>query len=332
MSAGRKGSLRPFLVWLALIFGGWAALLLGGGHLATALAHWPIAVAMALGSYVAGSTPMGGGTIGFPVLVLLFDQPAELGRNFSFCVQSIGMTSASVFILSRRLPIASRFLLWSIAAMVVVVPAATLWVVPHVPGLAVKLLFAVLWGSFGVVHLLKLPELVRIEGEGLHTPRRDRVLGLAVGVGGGVAAALTGVSIDMLLYMVLVLLLRTDLRIAIPTSVILMATTSLVGVATHLAVGDLDREVFGNWLAAAPIVALGAPLGAWVVTKLGRGPTLLFVSLLCLAQLGFTIWDQRVTGAPLVATGIAFLLLLALFRLLYDLGRWLARRSGVALP
>jgi len=332
MTAERPGSLRPFLVWLLLFYAGWAALVFGGGHLATALAHWPIAVAMALGSYVAGSTPMGGGTIGFPVLVLLFDQPAELGRNFSFCVQSIGMTSASVFLLARRVRVAHRFLLWAIAAMVVVVPTATVWVVPHVPGLAVKLLFAVLWGSFGVVHLLKLPELVRIEGEGLHTARRDRVLGLAVGVAGGVAAALTGVSIDMLLYMVLVLLLRTDLRIAIPTSVILMATTSLVGVATHLAIGDLDREVFGNWLAAAPVVALGAPFGAGVVFRIGRAPTLLVVSFLCIAQLAFTLWDQRVAGLPLVATLVAFALLLALFRLLYDLGRRLARRSGVALP
>ncbi|MCB1009477.1 MAG: sulfite exporter TauE/SafE family protein [Acidobacteria bacterium] len=332
MGEERPGSLRPFLVWLALFYAGWGALVFGGGELATALSHWPIAVAMALGSYVAGSTPMGGGTIGFPVLVLIFDQPAELGRNFSFCVQSIGMTSAGVFILSRRLPIARHFLLWAIGAMVVVVPAATLWIVPRVPDLAVKLLFAVLWGSFGVVHLLKLPELVRLEGEGLHTPRRDRVLGLAVGVAGGVAAALTGVSIDMLLYMVLVLLLRTDLRIAIPTSVLLMAATSLVGVATHLALGDLSREVYGNWLAAAPVVALGAPLGAWVVTRIGRAPTLLFVSLLCLAQLGFTLWDQRVSGAPLVATLVAFALLLALFRALYDLGRGLARRSGVALP
>jgi hypothetical protein len=36
---------------------------------------------MAFGSYVAGSTPMGGGTVGFPILVLLFDLPATLGRD-----------------------------------------------------------------------------------------------------------------------------------------------------------------------------------------------------------------------------------------------------------
>ena len=37
MSAERPGSLRPFLVWLALFYGGWAALVFGGGHLAAAV-------------------------------------------------------------------------------------------------------------------------------------------------------------------------------------------------------------------------------------------------------------------------------------------------------
>ena len=61
-----------------------------------------LAAAMAVGSYVAGSTPMGGGTVGFPVLVLLMDLPATLGRDFSFAIQAIGMTSASIYILCRR--------------------------------------------------------------------------------------------------------------------------------------------------------------------------------------------------------------------------------------
>ena len=40
----------------------------------TLVDHWGIALAMAIGSYAAGSTPMGGGTVGFPVLVLLFGE------------------------------------------------------------------------------------------------------------------------------------------------------------------------------------------------------------------------------------------------------------------
>lgn len=60
---------------------------------------------MAIGFYAAGSTPMGGGTVGFPILVLLFKQSSMLGRDFSFTVQNIGMTSAAILIIRRRQPV-----------------------------------------------------------------------------------------------------------------------------------------------------------------------------------------------------------------------------------
>lgn len=44
---------------------------------------------------------MGGGTVGFAVLVLFFDRSATLGGHFRFAVQSIGMTGASFFIMAR---------------------------------------------------------------------------------------------------------------------------------------------------------------------------------------------------------------------------------------
>ena len=75
--------------------------ILAGGHVSELYAHWPIALAMSLGSYFAGSTPMGGGTVGFPVLVMLQGEPSGMGRDFGFAIQSIGMFSASIFIWSQ---------------------------------------------------------------------------------------------------------------------------------------------------------------------------------------------------------------------------------------
>ena len=60
-----------------------------------------------------------------------------------------------------------------------------------------------------------------------------------------------------------------------------MFIAALVGVATKLATGGLMPGTFENRLAAAPDVALGAPLGALVVSRIGRRPTLLIVSVLC---------------------------------------------------
>ncbi len=102
--APRKQPLWVWFLWLAGFYTVWAWLVFGEGRWGDAKAHWP----MALGSYVAGSTPMGGGTVGFPILVLLFGMPATLGRDFSFAVQSIGMVSAAIFILARRQTVAWR--------------------------------------------------------------------------------------------------------------------------------------------------------------------------------------------------------------------------------
>lgn len=57
---------------------------------------------MAGGSFLGGSSPVAGGTVGFPLRVLVFEHPAKLGRDFSLSIQSVGKVSAVVYILTRR--------------------------------------------------------------------------------------------------------------------------------------------------------------------------------------------------------------------------------------
>lgn len=326
--------LFPFMIWLMAFYGTWLAILVYGRHWRELGQHAGIALAMLFGSYVAGSTPMGGGTVGFPILVLLLDQPAALGRDFSFAVQSIGMVSASLFILCRRQELEWPMLRWAMAGSFVGTPLGILCVAPLVPPLWIKLVFAVTWASFGVMHLVKVRELVANVGMTQAAHRFDRNAGLLVGfLGGSTVAAVTGVGIDMLIYVVLVLLCRADLKIAIPTSVLLMAFTSVVGMGTKLLATGVQPEVFGNWLAAAPVVVLGAPLGAWVVNRVGRTPTLIVVSLLCLGQFAWTMQQEwAALGWTGLAGAVAVVGALNLgFRRLYLIGLRLARR-GAAPP
>ena len=141
---------RLFVLWLLGFAGAWLWLMVSGGHWAALRDHWGIAVAMALGSYFGASTPMGGGAVGFPVLVLLFGEPAAVGRDFSLAIQSAGMASASLYIFATRSRVAWSILGWSVAAGAVVVPLATVLLVPALPPLVVKLLFAVIWAGFGI--------------------------------------------------------------------------------------------------------------------------------------------------------------------------------------
>lgn len=300
-----------WFLWVVLFYGVWLLLLQADGAWTSAREHWPIALAMAIGSYAAGSTPMGGGTVGFPVLVLFFDLPASLGRDFSFAVQSIGMVSASIFILARRQPLAWSLLKGAMLGAIIGTPIGILWFAPLIPDLWIKVTFAVLWGSFGVLHLYRLNEIASHTGMTDFDERWDHKVGFSLGLGSSIiAVSVTGVGIDMVIYATLVLLCRADLKIAIPTSVLIMAFASLCGVAVKSLSGSWQPGVYENWLAAAPVVILGAPLGVFIVELIGRRPTLLVVAFLCVGQFIWTCYDERNTlGMAGTALALAALLL-----------------------
>ena len=303
-----KQYLWIWFLWLGLFYVGWLVLVIFFHGWAEVVKHWPMALAMAFGSYAAGSTPMGGGTVGFPILVLLFDQPAELGRDFSFAVQSVGMTSAAIFILARRQPLAWAMLKGALLGATVGVPLGIFLIAPWVSPLWIKIVFAVIWGSFGLLHLWRIKEISSHEGMTDFAERWDTRMGWVIGlVSGATVVAVSGVGIDMVIYTVLVLVCRADLKIAIPTSVIIMAWSSLVGIFTKVFFTGVQPGVYENWLAAAPIVALGAPLGAFVVNLIGRKPTLLVVAVLCVGQLFWTLFQESsaLGWGGIVLSGVA---------------------------
>ncbi|MBD0426840.1 sulfite exporter TauE/SafE family protein [Aquisalinus flavus] len=319
--------LWPFLAWLALFYTVWLTVVTGFGFWDEVFSHWPISLAMMAGSYFAGSTPMGGGTVGFPVLVLLFDQPASLGRSFGLAVQSIGMVSASIYILAARRPIDLRLLRPALVGTLIGTPLGAAFIAPYAPDLAVKLIFAVVWAGFGVIHFLKLGAILKPDGTRDPHGTFDAPIGLAIGLTGGIVASLTGVGIDMMIYAVLVLFYREDLKIAIPTSVILMAATSVIGIFSNILLSKinpdlyyLSPEVAWNFLAAAPVVALGAPLGAIVVNRLPRAPTLLIVCTLCIVQYVWTVLKEQVS-LPVFALSLGGIVLMnVMFLWLFKMG------------
>ena len=335
MTAARR--LGPFFIWLAVFYSVWAALVLLGDRWHTVADHWPIAAGMAVGSYFAGSTPMGGGTVGFPILVLMFELPASLGRDFGLAVQSIGMVSASIFILASRKPVDRPLLKWGLIGTLIGTPFGAAYIAPYASEVFVKLLFGAIWCSFGIIHLLKLRAIVQPEGERIPERQLDRPIGLGIGITGGLVSSLTGVGIDMLLYAMLVLFYRSDIKVAIPTSVILMAATSVIGILTNLGLGTLapqtyavSPDVFNNWLAAAPVVALGAPFGVFIVARLPRAPTLRLVSALCVLQF---VWMIARGNVPVTATAAAIagiLLMNVIFLALFRIGE--ARASATHMP
>ncbi|GAA6166691.1 sulfite exporter TauE/SafE family protein [Sessilibacter corallicola] len=285
-----------YSVWIGFVlcfYVIWIFYVLYSGYYQELGNYWQISLTMAFGSYVAGSTPMGGGAVGFPVLVLGLDMPVSLGRDFSLLIQSLGMTSASIFILVSRQKIAVNVLIGVMLGVAIGIPLGLFWVEPNISELLVKLIFAVLCASFGILHMVRLDEFSTYSGILKFSTRLELIIGGLVGfIASSGIVSITGVGVDMVLYCILVLVFKSDLRVAIPTSVIAMALTSLYSVLIKSVTVGFHEDVFENWLAAAPIVVVGAPLGAFLVNILGRKKTLSFVSLLCVSQLFWTCSNE----------------------------------------
>ncbi len=218
-----------FTIWLVVFYAIWVGIVVSGGLWSVVRAHLPIAVAMVGGSFIGGSSPVAGGTVGFPVLVYVFNHPARLGRNFSLAIQSIGMVSASIYIVARRRKIEWRLLRTALPGAAAAMPLGLCSVAPYVADVWVKVLFSIVYASFGLLHIVRLRDIVANDGPSRTHFAADPAIGFAAGVLGGLLASIIGVGADILLYGVLVLLYHTDIKIAIPTAVILMAFTSLAG-------------------------------------------------------------------------------------------------------
>src|SRR5277367_6316766 len=93
---------RIFTTWYFSALGIWVLLFINFNSVGFWLAHWYYAAMMVAGAFVAGFTPEGGGAVAFPVLNVFLHVDRVLARDFSMMIQSVGMTSASIFILSHK--------------------------------------------------------------------------------------------------------------------------------------------------------------------------------------------------------------------------------------
>jgi uncharacterized membrane protein YfcA len=226
-----------------------------------------------------------------------------------------------MLILCGRLPVAVRPLLWCMATAAIVVPVSSRAIVPLLDDSFIKLVFAVIWAGFGIMTLVKLRQLLTPHPRLARSARFDAIAGVLVGVVGGLAASATGVGIDMVLYCVLVLVYRADLRTAVATSVIIMAFTSIVGALNAASMGQIDPPVLAKWLAAAPVVLLGAPLGVLMMRLIPKGVTLVIVSILCLGQFFWALGEVGLTWVTVGGSVLAVLALNACFHVMYRLSQ-----------
>jgi uncharacterized membrane protein YfcA len=317
----RRDPLRFWKAYVVVFLLAWLAIVSGFGYWVSVRQHWPMSVVMILGSLVAGSTPMGGGTVAFPILVLLFKQPASNARNFALIIQALGMTSAMLFIIGRKVPLPVRVLVGSTGGAAIGFGIGTFLVAPHVQSSLVKLLFACLWMSFGLLTLFRNTEICNLKGKGPGDTPTAELTGLVAGLIGGTIASMIGVGVEMAVYTVMVLLFRTDLKIAIPTAVSAAALASIEGAALHIYLGDISSQALFDWFAAGPIVIFGAPTGTYLVSVLPRIKVLYFVAFLCVFQFVWNLQQTAHSSTEWWFVAVAMLVAIVVLTTLYRTGR-----------
>lgn len=245
-----------------------------------------VSITMAFGSFIAGATSEGGGAVAFPVLTIFFNIQPSIARDFSFAIQSVGMTAAAFAILSSKIRIEKPVLLYATLGGIPGLMIGLYGIAPLLTPAYTKMFFVSLWLSFGLVmgyrYLIKPKDLKQAIS---HYSSAIKIQLIALGVLGGAVTGITGSGIDIVVFSYLVLKQQLDIKIATPTSVILMAGNAVTGILMRLFDSQaIDPVTWNYWLVSIPIVVIGAPLGAlFISTRSYRFVALLLCSTI-LAQ------------------------------------------------
>lgn len=276
--------------------------------------HWLAPFTMIFGSFIAGASSEGGGAIAFPVFTLLMKVPPDTARNFSFAIQSIGMTAASTLIVGFKIPVSWRAIFYTSISGIVGLLIGTFYVVPIVPATETKLFFVSLWLSFGFALYLANRNPERSVLDDLPSLKtKDKFYIILFGIIGGLITAIFGNGIDIFTFCFFTLYYKLNEKVATPTSVIIMTTNTIVGFGLHyFVIQDFQPLAFNFWLCSVPVVLVFAPLGAYVITFLSRTTIANILYFIILAQYIGAIYTirpsfyQLLLSTSILATGFLF--------------------------
>jgi uncharacterized membrane protein YfcA len=230
-----------------------------------------VTLTMILGSFIAGATSEGGGAIAFPVFTKVLHISPLDAKVFSLAIQSVGMMAATLTIIAMRIKVEWRMIFWGSLGGIPGIILGSILIAPHLHANLLKMLFTAMIASFALTLVLSIRKQRTYNQSLPFFHLQEKLIILSSGFFGGIMTGLVGNGIDIICFSVMVLLFRLSEKVATPTSVILMAVNSLLGFALHVFIIDcFSSKVENYWLAAIPVVVVGAPLGAYMCTRLSN--------------------------------------------------------------
>jgi uncharacterized membrane protein YfcA len=285
-----------FKLWVLAALAAWACLFPSFAGLPFLASHWHYPAIMVLGAFVAGLTPEGGGAVAFPVLSVFFNVDRILARDFSLMIQSIGMTSASIYILTNKANTLRTY-----KPLLYFIPIAFagfvlgMLLLQRIPVYIIQALFLSLITTFAIayLHSKHRGDLAMLSAPGAG----DRLALVAILLLGGMCASLFGTGADIILYTLLVTRFSMNEKKATHMSIILMAAISVLGFGyRHFVDAGLGADQFGTWLCAFPVVLFMAPLGTHILQGMNVEWMLRGIVVLNVGQLAYFNLNQPSVG------------------------------------
>ena len=259
---------KIFSSWFVLALLTWGGLFATFDTISFLASHWYYPAVMVLGAFVAGLTPQGGGAVAFPALSVFLNVDRVLARDFSMMIQSIGMTSASIFILTRKDTVVKNY-----KPLLAFIPVCFsgfvlgMVTLQTIPVYLIQALFLSLTATFVVAYYFSG-----------HRGREDRLRETSplesgwlwlILFAGGMVTSLFGTGADILLYTLLITHFGMKEKPATYISIVLQAAVSILGYGYRGAIDHgLSSYQIQTWLCAYPVVLFMAPFGAYVLAKI----------------------------------------------------------------
>jgi len=250
--------------------------------------YWSSAVTMIFGSFVAGVTPLGGGAVAFPVLTKVFGVNAIDAKYFSLTIQTIGMGFASLFLISRRIKIHWELLAYCFPAAFIVMPFAIGQT--HLSAELLRFAFSefilitawVIWLCNHTLHARR------------HQLKFKRLILFLTALLGSFLSANLGSGSDVVLFFILVYVLKYPIKEAIPSTVVLMAFNAICASLWFVFINpvNLSDFVVNSWWAACLVAAIGAPLGAFMLTIVSEHVLRRFIYFVICLEMLSTVFNQ----------------------------------------
>lgn len=234
--------------------------------------RYVLSIVMIFGAIIGGMTTEGGGAVAFPVMTLAMKISPTVARDFSMMIQSCGLSAASFTIFFMSIIVEWHSIVFCTFGAIFGVVFGIEVIDPLMDPAQKKMAFVSAFFAFAIALFILNTEKKRITFDQIQNfSTLKAVVLVANGFVGGIFTGVVGSGVDICSFSILTLLFRISEKVATPTSVVLMATNSIVGFFWREKMQNgISQEAWDYFATCVVVVITFAPIGSLLSSHFHR--------------------------------------------------------------